>query len=430
MNQHIAIVTTENLPCTSLPCAGGGVRIWGLGEALRREGIQCTYFILDTLKEAFHIRNAPSISFYKPEFLDSQLSQSKYEAVLFEQWQPLTFLKQSLDIPIIVDLPGPLLLEYYWRDQNRFYRHLMDKVTTLSTADYFICALDRQRAYYTAWLTLAGIPPDHERIATVPFVFHEMPRSRQGFTEDEAQLFWGGMFWPWQQRTGAFNTILETITRLRRGQLVIAGDWHDSQGNSEHDIAYTENHPHVSWLGKLGFTDYASELKRAAVAIDLAKPTEERRISSDLRTGTALWACTPCIVTPDSPWAHMIETHNAGWIIKYDDTKGLRHLIEEIVLERVDIVAKRRGAREISNLISDTSQIRPLLNWLKNPSKRERSSPFFEAGIQDLNRQLHKLQNDKDQLQHANQHLQHDLDSIRSNPLFRAYKKLTGMFSS
>jgi hypothetical protein len=50
-------------------------------------------------------------------------------------------------------------------------------------------------------------------------VFHEMPVSRQGHVEDEPLFFWGGMFWPWQDRTKAFDTI------LRRFNVISAGKW-------------------------------------------------------------------------------------------------------------------------------------------------------------------------------------------------------------
>jgi len=424
MARNIAIVTTESLPCFPRPCAGGGVRVWGLGEALRRQGLSCLYFLPESLRHPEIESSQVPIQFYKPEFLHQELRNRNCEAALFEQWQPLTFLKQPLDIPIILDLPGPLILEYYWRDRENFYSHIVEKVATLSQADYFLCALERQRSYYSAWLTWAGLPPDAERLAVVPLLLHEMPQSRQGHVEDEPQLFWGGMFWPWQERTNSFRIILEVLSRLRCGQLVISG----GTGGGEKDSLYAQyaDHPHVSWLGRLCFSEYAAELKRAAVAIDLSRPTEERRLSSDLRTGTALWAGAPCLTTSQSPWAEWIQKLNAGWVLDYEDEKGLRELITEIVLERVDITAKRRGAKEASLLISNDDQLKPLLNWLQKPEKRNASLPFFEARFQDRENRLKQSQEAVNRLQHENAALRHDLDSIRANPLFRLYKKLTG----
>ncbi|RJP27860.1 MAG: hypothetical protein C4527_12490 [Candidatus Omnitrophota bacterium] len=420
-------MSTEILPPFRHPCAGGGVRIWGLAEPLRKQGIRCTYF----LHERIAAVNTPSadlpIRFFKPETLHHDIMHENCDALLIEQWQPLTFLKANLDIPVIVDLPGPLLLEYFWRDRDNYYQHTVDKVECLSRADYFLCAHERQRGYYTAWLAWAGIAPDADRLKTVPFNLHEMPRSRGGYIEDEPQFFWGGMFWPWQDRVSAFRSILHTLTRLRRGQLVIAGgngETLPADGLRFDDYA---DHPHISWLGLLPFHEYILEIKRATVAIDLSRPTNERRLSSDLRTGTALWAGTPCLVTPESCWAQSIEKHNAGWVLPYNCESELCDLIRDIALERTDIVVKRRGAQEISQQISREDQLSPLLSILKNPTKRESSKPFFDARFVDRERRLQALQDEFHRLQHDHAALQHDLDSIRSKPLFRVYKQITSL---
>ncbi len=419
---HLAIVTTEILPPFSQPCAGGGVRIWGMSESLRQQGIECTYFLPDTLREAQNTNSQIPIVFFKPEHLHEKIKEKSPEAVLFEQWQPMTFLKKSFDIPVLVDLPGPLILEYYWRDPECFYQHIVHKINAFSKADYFLCALERQRGYYTAWLTWAGIPPDSERVEVIPFHLHEMPRSRQGHVEDEAQIFWGGMFWPWQQRDKPLQITLQTMTRLRHGQLVLCGG---NPGDQSSPFDPYMEHDHVTWLGRLVFSEYVAELKRATISLDLSFPTEERRLSSDLRTGTALWAGTPCVVTPHSPWATMIKEHNAGWVVEYDNEKGLVLILEEVILERGDIVAKRRGARNISNIISSESNLKPLLKFLKNPTLRDKNPPFFEARFQEREERYAQLQEEINRLRHEKESLQHDLNAIRSNPLYRLYKTIS-----
>ncbi len=435
MIQHLAIVTTESLPLSNSPCGGGGVRIWGVGESLRRQNVKCTYFLHEkrrgqieaTQDVSSKVSSKVSIIFYKPELLHKEIGQAGCDAALFEQWQPMTFLQERLDIPILVDLPGPLAMEYYWLDRENFYQHIIDKLNALSQVDYFFCAHERQRGYFTAWLTWAGVSPECiGRLAVVPFTLHEMPYSRQGHVEDESQFFWGGLFWPWHERLASFECIAETLNQLRTGQLVVAGVLPEQQMDSEFS-RYIE-HPHVSWLGQLGFSEFIPELKRGSVAVDLCKPTQERLLSSDLRTGTALWAGVPSLVTPESPWAKMIKEHNAGWVLPYDDLKGLKELIIEIALSRVDIVGKRRGAREVSKLINDDANTKPIMDWLKNPSKREAVKPFHEARAADREARLQALQIEVDLLKHEKSELQRDLDGIRSNPLFKLYKRLKSLF--
>lgn len=423
MVRRLGLITTEVLPPFSHPCAGGGVRVWGLGEALRRQGANVVYFLREGTPGTEKLTGNIPIHIYRPEMLREEIERVECDAVLFEQWQPLTFLRAPLEIPVFVDLPGPLALEYVWRDPQNLYQHIVDKVERLAYADYFVCAHERQRGYYDAWLTWAGVAPDAERVAVAPFVFHEMPMSRQGHVEDEPLFFWGGMFWPWQERRQSFDAILQTITHHQRGQLVVVGVAEKDASLGGLDASFA-NHPHVSWLGSLPFSEYVIELKRAAVAVDLCRPTEERRLSSDLRTGTALWAGTPCIVTPDSPWAAWIEEHGAGWVIAYDDRKALTELTREIALERVDLIARRRGAKAVSEKISNDANVTSLVKWLENPTKRQASPAFFEARAQDRERRLREMQQEIEHLRFEKEALQRDLDSIRSNPLFKIYKSM------
>ena len=424
MNARLAIVTTENLPVFPVPCGGGGVRIWGLAESLRREGVECVFFLPEA-RRAEAAKKGEEIRFFRPEWLHEALNQSGCEAALFEQWQPMTFLKQEPEMPVMVDLPGPLILEYYWRDPVHFYQHIVDKVNCLSRADAFLCALERQRGYYVSWLTWAGVPPEEERLAVVPFVLHPMPRANHGQAEDEPVVFWGGLFWAWQEREKAFRTILDTLARVRRGQLVVVGA---NENDAPMAGSGEKDHPHCSWLGQLPFTEYLIELKRAAVSVDLCRPTAERRLASDLRTGTALWAGVPSLVTPASPWAEVIRQHNAGWVVDYDDEKGIAALIQEIALERIDIRGKRRGAREVSEEISQSTHVQPIVEWLKHPVKRERRKPFFEARSEDREQKLNAMREEIYTLRHEIDRVQHDLDSIRAHPLFRLYKRMTAPF--
>lgn len=426
MIHHLALVTTELLPRSDKPCAGGGLRIWGLGESLRRQGIRCTYFLEERLSNSIQSSSDLPVRFYKPELLAQTLREEGCDAALFEQWQPLTFLAQPLDIPVILDMPGPLILEYIWRDPQQVSRHVVDKLNCLSRADYFLCAHPRQLGYYTAWLTWAGISPDEpERLKVVPFTLQEMPFSRQGFVEEEPIFFWGGMFWPWQERFAAFERLAQVLTRYRQGQLLVVGEPGEDESSRRYR-AY-KDHSYVSWLGRLNFTEFVFELKRATVSVDLCRTTQERLHSSDLRTGTSLWAGIPCIVTPDSAWADLIAQHNAGWVVKYEDEKGQRELFTEIALNRVDIVAKRRGAREISQILCRDDNSAPLVNWLKNPIVRDRRAPFHDIRFQEREILLSDLQRTVDQLRHENFELQRDLNNIRGNPLFKTYKAVIGM---
>ena len=87
---RIAIVSTELPAFLPAPTAGGGVRIWGIGAGLGDRGHEVLYFVPQSvLGEITH----EQVRVYLPETLDRTLAESGIEIALFEQWQPLSFLK-------------------------------------------------------------------------------------------------------------------------------------------------------------------------------------------------------------------------------------------------------------------------------------------------------------------------------------------------
>lgn len=390
------------------------------------QGIDVTWVLLTKWKEHLDPRVQIRAVFVDAASVFEALQSLEVDCVLVEQWQPLTFFPEKLNKPVIVDLPGPLMLEYFWRDPEAYLQHMTDKVLSLGKADYFTCALERQVGYYTAWLTWAGFSPESNRICVTPFLMHEMPLANQRHTVEEPALFWGGMFWPWHDRFDVFQTIVRALEQCQRGQLVVSG-W-DGQGSCP-DPRYNEfiENAHITWLGNNSFTDYINELKQSHVAIDLSKPTLERGLSSDLRTGTALWAGTPCIVTPQSPWASFIRDHNAGWVIEYSDRKTLTAVVQEIALESGDRAKSWRGAKSVSGEISQHQKIQPLLDMTSSLSPIQPPTPFWSQRDIEREEKLRELQNHIDRLQHENETLTHELSSIRNNPLFKIYKKISGL---
>ena len=97
---RVAIVTTELPAFLTAPTAGGGVRVWGLGSGLLERGHEVLYFVLESVLGDYSGDNLRS---YVPETLEQELSRAQVEVALFEQWQPLAFLTQRLDIQLVLE---------------------------------------------------------------------------------------------------------------------------------------------------------------------------------------------------------------------------------------------------------------------------------------------------------------------------------------
>ncbi|HQP98163.1 MAG TPA: hypothetical protein PLY86_06895 [bacterium] len=421
---RIAIVSTELPAFLPAPTAGGGVRIWGIGAGLAERGHEVLYFVPESvLGEITH----EQVWVYLPETLNRHLAESGIEIALFEQWQPLSFLKNRLEIPTVVDLPGPLLLEYLWREPEAVDRHIVDKIRCLSLADAFLIATPRQEYYYAPWLLLAGVDLTKQHPMFCPFGLPLLPKCRQGVVADEPRIFFGGIFWPWQNPAPALRMILERMNRLRRGQLVIVGGPHPyhSHPHTEAELWDILENLHTSFLGTLPFQDYVSELRHSAVALDLGPSTVERGIACPLRTGTALWAGTPVMISPDSAWADGVARHNAGWVIPSAGDPLFIETIDAILKESVDFKIRCAGARTLTEQSLDAKMNTAELDrYVHSPERREVSPTRLDRRTVEREDLVRLLQRNVAELEHQRDRALADLDSIRSHPLFRLYKRL------
>ena len=421
---RVGIITTEMPPFLPAPTAGGGVRVWGIGSGLVERGHEVIYFVP---KSVLGSLSDNTVCAYLPESLERQLSQAQIEVALFEQWQPLAFLTRRLDIPTVVDLPGPLLLEYLRREPEAVNRHISDKIRCLSLADTFSIATPRQEYYYIPWLLLAGVDVTTSRPLLCPFGLPALHKCRQAMVIDEPRFFFGGVFWPWQDPSSYLRTVLERLTRLRRGQLVIVGGPHPyhSHPNGTENLRDILNHPHTSFLGRLPFGEFVAELRQATVALDLAPATAERELACPLRTGVALWSGTPVFIAPHSAWSRSVSQKDAGWIVSSPTDQAFIDTIDGLLRDGVDFKIKAEGARSLARHELDARKnVAALDQYVRSPTRRTITQPRLDRRAAEREHLLRTLERDLAALKHKNNGLESDLNSIRSKTLFRLYKRI------
>ncbi len=413
------------------------MRAWGLGEALHESGCRVSYLVPETLVQRAEGWDALDVIPFPEHDLDRTLAETQADLLVVEQWQPLTLLRERPPLPTAIDLPGPLLLEYAWREPDALARHYADKLRCLAMADGLITALPEQRGYVTAWALAAGLDVREGNIRTVPFCLPAMPRSRQGARNEPASFLSAGLFWPWQEIEPGLRMILDRLQNAGAGQISVVGGQHphhapggqtDSTPTLPDDLA---EHPHLSHIGLLPFSELMEELRRSTVAIDLGAKTLERELALAVRTGVALWAGCPAMVRPWSIWAPLVERHNAGWVIDDLDSRSFRKLIDDLAQANVDVSAKRRGVVNLveTEMRPDTC-IRELLDWAHDPPRRNAAPSLADDRFRQLDEEQIVLRRELDRVRHELERTQGDLDSIRSHALFKLYKRLFGAFSS
>jgi hypothetical protein len=131
------------------------------------------------------------------------------------------------------------------------------------------------------------------------------------------------------------------------------------------------------------------------------------------------------MISPDSAWADGVAQHNAGWIIPSATDPLFIETVDAILKESVDIKIRSAGARTLTEQALDAKiNAADLDRYLHNPQRREVSPTRLDSRSVEREDLLRLLQRNIAELDHQRDCLQADLDSIRSHPLFRLYKRL------
>jgi glycosyltransferase involved in cell wall biosynthesis len=347
MGRKIDLVTMEMLPGHGVPVAGGGIRTWSLAENLRNAGHEVRICIPDTVATKYQLDQYPT---FPIENLQSFIDQSNAEVFLFEQWYPLS-LTQSIDRPVVVDLPGPLVLENYWRSVAKSEEMLLAKLKTLSRADLLLYATPRQRYYYMAFLALSGKNLDNPRLLHTPIALPQLEVSSPP-QKDPFRFVHAGIFWPWQNPTLPLRLLAECMKARGSGKLDIFGGQHpqhsvDGQQYLELEKQFSPDLP-INYRGMLPFEQLCMELRSAGVAIDVVPTNAERELSSTIRTVVYLHCGLPIVLSKHNYLAPLVEEYDAGWLVQPDDEDSLKQVFEGILDSPNHVLDKGRNAEKLA----------------------------------------------------------------------------------
>lgn len=438
MQKRILIVTTEILPSFNEPCAGGGVRAYTLGEALRARGHDVEYAICeDTLRGRQPADSNVTVVSYNHWTLNDTILRVKPDVVLFEQWYPLSYLK-PIDIPVVVDLPGPLILENWHRGIGDVASNAMVKLRALAKADLFVYATERQRAYWQAWLPLSGVAPNDDCLVHAPIRLSPA-RPEPAPPADEFVVIYAGMFWAWQDPAAGLRMILQAMEDRGRGRCVVVGGRHPDHAVEGERYAELPpdllNAPRLTIHQPVPFNDLVAGLTRCQLAVDTGPRNAERELSSNIRTVVYLWAGLPVVISDHAYLAEWVLKYNAGWVVPGTGGDQLRQIIAHALDHPEDVQQRAEGARKLAEerlVWSPFSD--PLAARLNTLKLRQRLPTLMadavkrleraERDMEALRRKIAELDTARHELYQQAHDLKHELGAIRGRFLFRLDSRL------
>jgi glycosyltransferase involved in cell wall biosynthesis/uncharacterized coiled-coil protein SlyX len=378
MKRKILLITCEKPVKAGLPTTGGALRVHGLAKGLQAHGHDV---LLSIPSEAVESDDSPELKkwAHEPENLAELIFNLMPDVVLLEQWGLAAYLP-AMDIPLAIDLHGPLTLENTFKESGNFRTDALTKIEALSKADLLIVPGRAQRQYFLTWCLLAGADPKAPPIVTTP-VSMDKPKIKRRFDQPPRIVF-GGAAWPWIDPfpglTIAGKTALEVESAqisLYVGSPALASDHPLYQINHEVFAGYEKRLGELKTVKNYGFIAHDKLLKAyasARAALDIYKPNPERDLAYSTRTVEYLRCGLPVITSDNMELAEPVRRFDAGWVVDAYDEKAIAAAVREALTDKEVAQHKSDNAKRLSDELFDHKKaVKSLALWLQNPKRRE-----------------------------------------------------------
>ncbi|HEY8597953.1 MAG TPA: glycosyltransferase, partial [Thermomicrobiales bacterium] len=325
--------------------------------------------------------------------VDAAIARIAPDVVVASSWI-LAGQIRHCPVPLVVDLAGPLLLEFLAQDwaKGRSLAHL--KTDALARADYVICAGERQRPYFQPWLLMGGFSPADclTRLGVVPiscdpqFPVHPTPNA-------EPQLLYAGMVYAWQDPSRAIEAALAAIERRGRGQLLIYAEAHPIHSQGAAWFARLreriQDHPRVTFGGVLPYDRLQAAYRSADLALDLFERTVERELAFNTRTVDFLHAGLPPLYGDYAELSPLIREYGGGFVVDPADDDALAAALAAALDDPARLAERGRAAQRLAReRLTWERTIAPLAAFCAAPTRRQPGPLSPRAFVPDLIQQL------------------------------------------
>ncbi len=303
---------------------------------------------------------------------------------------------------IIVDLYNPFNLESLemFSDRDIGERLRIDYNNNnliklqLAIGDYFICASEKQRDYWTGMLSAIGrintynYDKDYtfrDFIDVVTFGIPSEPPKKSGsvvrsiipgIKEDDKLVLWGGGIWNWLDPVTAIKAMWEVSRSRDDIKLIFMGVKHpdpklpemrkclDSIKLSKELGLYNDKIFFNEWTP---YTDRQTLLLESDAGLSIHLERIETEFSYRTRVMDYIWAGLPVITTEGDSIAKMVREENIGEVVKYEDTTQLARVIESVLLNKSLQDIYRKNLKKIRHRFFWENVSKPLVKYCKNP---------------------------------------------------------------
>jgi glycosyltransferase involved in cell wall biosynthesis len=317
--------------------AGVGTRFVALAEVLSHAGHSVTLAVPNDPAEADAVKPPVEVVQAIPDALGAQADG--HEWVLIHGHLGNHYLSQRDDLPVVVDLYDPFLVEnlHYHRELG-FEPYRNDHATwklQLGRGDFFLCSSAQQRFFYLGWLGALGRvnplildndPELRSLITELPFgtpLAGPPPRRRdpgffQGVSGTAPVLYFGGIY-DWYDPGVVLRALPSIIEREPEAVVVFVDHPHPDETPLSVAAVTRRTAEERGWLGtSVRFESWRPYERRfeLPLAADLAVVTHRPGLETDLSLRTRmidlLWLGLPVVATRGGAMSGIVDSVGAG----------------------------------------------------------------------------------------------------------------------
>ncbi len=346
---RVTVVADDVLPRGGESGRAAGMRAWAIGEGLRANGLAVRYAVRTTWwPEARPLPPARETELYwgGPIELETAIRRFDPEVVVNCSY-PSALTRHVAGRIVVQDVNGPRFLEGAYRDPGSLERSAWREVTAYGAADYFVCAGERQLAFFYPWLALAGFDvTDGERIRALRIGIAGPPPERRPVT---GRLLAAGSLLPWTDPRHAWRTALEEARRSNGALRLLVSDRPEDHRTAflREEVDRLRREAGCEVRDAVPWEAFTAELASACASVDVMERNAERDLAVPTRTLACLWAGLPPIVGDYGELAELIARYDAGWPVAPQDDAALRGALREALADPTVRERKSANARRL-----------------------------------------------------------------------------------
>ncbi len=362
---------------------GGGMRAWGLAKGLQRNGIDVTVAVNNSFKQDLEeFEDIKLINWGLDDTFADVINSFDAVVISYCMGDASVFVADRIndDVQLILDAYVPIYIEVSARESKdiltEYKNYAADIVRfnhVLKRGDYFLCASESQKTFYTGVLSSLGIinPRSYreDRILIVPFGIHddpidtkENPYEKFGIKKsDFVVLYFGGLY-PWF-RVEELLDAMKNMSSHKDIKFVFVGGKNPFNPNPDFFRQYEKTVKFAKDEGLEGktiffedwvdFNDRVNWYVHADMVISLNQPGEENGFSWRTRVMDYVWGELAILTNGGDPLSEIL--------LKNDAALRLKHLSSEAIDEALLELYENRT--ELQNIKQNVKNIKPEFYW-------------------------------------------------------------------